>query len=135
LLVTGSRDWKDDRIIKNAMLDARDRLGVMNSEITLVHGGATGADSLAADWAYVLGWEIEPYPLGKKDWHEQGKKAGPLRNKRMVDSGIDACLAFILNNSRGGSQCLGLVKAKGIPWTAYHSDGRTVVVHTSDTMG
>jgi hypothetical protein len=69
----------------------------------LIHGNGKGADTLADDWAFmrdnVLHWA---FPA---DWDTHGRKAGPIRNQRMLDDGKpDLVLAFVdkpLEKSRG----------------------------------
>lgn len=50
----------------------------------IIHGNASGADALAAQWAKLNLVPIESYPA---DWGTYGKAAGPLRNKRMLVEG------------------------------------------------
>ena len=53
--------------------------------ITLViAGGARDADTLAAEWAKAQGIPCEIYMA---DWEGLGRKAGPIRNQRMLDDG------------------------------------------------
>lgn len=66
-------------------------------QFTLVHGDcATGAD-LAAEMWYVhlakgyLQVDRVAYPAR---WRQFGKGAGPMRNQKMVDDGLQALLAF-----------------------------------------
>lgn len=107
VLITGSRDWTDRRIIQAALRGAG-----MGERHTLVSGACpTGADLMAEEEAAFLGWDIERHPA---DW-SIGKKAGPLRNQQMVDLGADLCLAFILNDSRGATRCANAAEAAGIP--------------------
>lgn len=119
VLVTGSRDWRDAQAIARALIDAEDRLGGYPDSMTLVHGGARGADSIAADVAGQGGWEIEAHPA---DWDLYGKSAGFRRNAEMVRLGADICLAFIRANSRGASHTAALAKAAGIPTRIYTED-------------
>jgi len=110
VLVTGSRKWVDRDAIYSAMIAQWDKAG--RGEITLVHGAAKGADTLAASVAYELGWTVEPYPA---DWDRYGRAAGPIRNAEMVATGADVCLAFPLANSRGTIDCMRRAKVAGIP--------------------
>jgi hypothetical protein len=60
--------------------------------ITLIHGGASGADAIANEWAVVNWIPIEDYPA---DWKAYGRAGGPIRNQRMIDEGKpDLVLAF-----------------------------------------
>lgn len=61
-------------------------------DVTIIHGGAKGADALAMSWAAV-NWcpEIE----FKADWAKHGRAAGPIRNKQMLEKGKpDVVIAF-----------------------------------------
>lgn len=75
LVVTGGRDYTD-RATVFAALDA-----LRPTEIA--HGGASGADSLAGEWAKARG---VPCTVFKADWDNDGRfAAGPIRNRRMLD--------------------------------------------------
>jgi hypothetical protein len=46
-------------------------------------------------WAWCRGVPCEPYEVTQGEWDELGKKAGPLRNQRMLDEGKpDLVVAF-----------------------------------------
>jgi hypothetical protein len=47
----------------------------------LVNGGARGADTLAKEWALVVGAEVLTMPA---DWGRHGRAAGPMRNEQMT---------------------------------------------------
>lgn len=122
ILVTGSRDWTDAAVISNALHAA---FTMHNREpMTVVHGGARGADQLAG--AVVREWAGR-YPLSEEvylpDWDTHGRKAGFLRNRIMVRTGADLCLAFIKNESRGATMCAELAEAAGIPVLRFVANG------------
>ena len=120
VLVTGSRDWSDIKTLYNALTDE----WLEHGNFTLIHGGANGADKLAHEWAkwsvMIDGFNIsiEVFPA---DWN-QGKKAGPLRNQTMVDSGADICLAFPRDDSRGTLDCIRRARAAKIPVKVFHEN-------------
>lgn len=60
-------------------------------DITIISGGAKGADSLAIEWAKARGVTYEVHPA---QWDVHGKAAGPIRNQEMIDAGIDLLVAF-----------------------------------------
>ena len=98
ILITGSRDWSNLSIIKTELAKLFQEYG---AEATLVSGHCpTGADVMCENIAKEFGWKIE---LHSANWDQYGKPAGFIRNKQMVDSGADICLAFIRNGSRGAS--------------------------------
>lgn len=110
ILVTGSRHGWDHAELANALTavvqEMRD-LGVyipgVDEPMILVHGAAPGVDTQAAAiWETELHQVTEAHPA---KWKEYGRKAGPLRNQEMVDSGINLCLAFLDETSIGTLDC------------------------------
>ena len=63
-------------------------------DLIIVQGEARGADTLGKEWAISRGIEHDPFPIEKWEWTKHGNYAGHLRNKRMLDSGLDGCIAF-----------------------------------------
>jgi hypothetical protein len=87
--VTGGRYFQNRDLVMRVFM-----LLNLGSNTTLVHGGAPGADTLAASVAEeVMGWELEEHPA---DWSRLGKAAGPRRNQEMVNAepGLDLLVAF-----------------------------------------
>jgi hypothetical protein len=86
VLVFGGRDYNDDLAMRLVLS------GNLKPGDVVVHGGARGADALAGDVAgRVLGYPIEVH---NADWNRYGRRAGPLRNQEMLDSGIDRAIEF-----------------------------------------
>jgi hypothetical protein len=96
VLVTGSRDWVDTQLLKDALVAAR--------ATVVIHGDARGADRIAKDVARSLGLTERAYPA---QWNIHGRKAGPLRNQQMLDEEhteaepINLVLAFPMPGSIG----------------------------------
>jgi hypothetical protein len=91
VLVCGGRDFDDVGL----MISALDRLHTEKFFTVLIHGNARGADRMADAWAWCRGVPREPYEVPQGEWDELGKKAGPLRNQRMLDEGKpDLVVAF-----------------------------------------
>lgn len=80
VIVCGGRDY-DDRSAVYGALDAL-RQSVPHGTLVVIQGGATGADELARDWCCTMETEYVNVPA---KWSKEGKKAGPLRNQRMID--------------------------------------------------
>ena len=80
VLVCGGRDYAD-RDHLNAELD---RLHAERTFTLVIAGGARGADTLAAEWAASRGVPCDVYMA---DWEGLGRKAGPIRNGRMLAEG------------------------------------------------
>lgn len=115
VLVCGGRDYTD----RDRVFAALDKLDAKHQIMLLVHGGATGADSLADEWAKERGVPRLPFPVTKDDWDTYGKAAGPVRNQQMLDTACPhACVAF-----PGGSGTEDMVQrceAAGVPvWRPY----------------
>ena len=114
LLITGSRTWNDKAVIVSELVQfAR----VHGKKVTLVSGGARGADSLCESVAMKLGWTIEVH---KAEWDSKpdgsyNNRAGHERNALMVMLGADACLAFVKDNSQGAQHTAHLATKAGIP--------------------
>lgn len=109
VLVCGSRTFANGPII-GTMLSG------VPSGSTVIHGAAKGADTHAAVWADKLGLDIEPYPA---EWTKHGKRAGFLRNQRMLVEGKpDVVIAFVdkpLAQSVGTDMMVGLARDANIP--------------------
>lgn len=107
VLVTGSRTWTDHGRVKRALDNISHTYP--GETITLVHGGARGADRITAALAKRLGWQVEAHPA---EWHPAGVYnpfAGKQRNKRMVDTltvGVDVVIAFWKGGSTGTAHCI-----------------------------
>ncbi len=78
ILVCGGRDFNDEEMVASILSRY-----VFKGDI-LIHGGSSGADRLAGDWAKKNDIEVEVYPA---DWHRYGKSAGPIRNGQMLSVG------------------------------------------------
>ena len=109
LLITGSRSWSDVDAIKREFDVVAQHEG---TDVTLVSGTAGGADSMCEYVAKLLGWTVERHPA---DWSRDGRKAGFVRNRKMVELGADFCLAFIKDDSAGASMTARIAREAKIP--------------------
>ena len=111
VLVCGSRTWTDTLPIRNRMtklfLDAP-----VGSRPTVIHGGAPGADVLAGHEARKLGMKVHVFPA---DWKKHGKRAGILRNLKMLEEEPDLVLAFWDGKSFGTAHTISVAKERNIP--------------------
>lgn len=108
VLVCGSRDWSD----RDAIASALSCLPGEHYEIEIIHGGARGADSIAAQEAVKLGFTMRAFPA---DWQVNGRRAGILRNLQMLDEKPNIVLAFQRGNSPGTQHTINEARRRGIP--------------------
>lgn len=108
LLVCGGRKFNNfrlvcqtlDRVVKNYKL----------IDLVLIHGRATGADALARRWAQDHEFADWGYPA---KWTRYNNKAGPLRNKQMLELKPDLVVAF--PGHEGTAHMVGIAKDAGVP--------------------
>lgn len=106
----GGREWADAHPIYCL-------LNGLGRDCTIVHGGARGADQLAGEVARSLGLTEEPHFA---DWQGKGRRAGHIRNREMLDSGVHEVWAFKdyfdWTFTRGGTEnMVSISKLAGIP--------------------
>jgi hypothetical protein len=85
--------------------------------------GVTSADAIAYRWARRHGIRGKVY---RADWKGQGRKAGPVRNSRMVAENKDADLglAALVDSEpcRGTRHCMGVMRAAFIDPQEIHEE-------------
>jgi predicted Rossmann-fold nucleotide-binding protein len=107
VLVCGGRDYRD----RDALYAALDRLHAEHGFSVVIAGGARGADTLAAEWAKDRAIPTEVYMA---EWGRLGRKAGPIRNQRMLDDGKpDLVVAF--PGGTGTAGMMALARKAGVP--------------------
>lgn len=107
VLVCGGRDYADQQKV-DQVLGAIDRIDGID---TIIEGCASGADSLAEDWARRMGKVLRHFPA---DWQKHGRAAGPLRNRQMLLEGRpDAVVAF--PGGRGTAHMTRIAQEAGVP--------------------
>lgn len=80
------------------------------TDITIISGGASGADSAAIDFAISNFTKLEVYEAA---WKTHGKAAGAIRNQQMLDEGKpDLVVAFPGGN--GTADMVRRARNKGI---------------------
>ncbi len=106
VLFCGDRNWTDPGSIYIDMCD-------LPLDTVIVTGGAKGADTIACDTAERLGLTVEVF---EAQWDVWGRAAGPMRNTKMLDSGIDKVFAYHnnLSESKGTKNCVSQAIKRGI---------------------
>jgi hypothetical protein len=74
VIVTGGRNYADACMVRAVLSELDPR--------AIWHGGASGADRIAADYAELWGEDCTEF---KADWKRHGRAAGPMRNQHMID--------------------------------------------------
>lgn len=106
LLVCGGRDFSDEKALREWMNEA---VGA-NRDVTIIHGGARGADRLAGEIAAKAGVKVLVFPA---KWDEHGRRAGPVRNQQMLDEGKPD-LVLAAPGGAGTADMIRRAKAAGI---------------------
>lgn len=89
ILVCGGRTYDDYARVEEVLEEVA---GWATSEVTIIHGGARGADTLAARWGREYDAKVVAVPA---DWKTHGRDAGPIRNQQMLDEHTpDQVVAF-----------------------------------------
>lgn len=122
-LVCGGRTYAN----RDKVFQVLDYLHLNRGPIKLViHGGASGADSLAKEWADERGVEPDCYPAlwndltardavikRRKDGSSYNANAGPTRNAKMLREGKPDCVVAFPGGS-GTQNMIDLSRAAGV---------------------
>ncbi len=112
LIVTGSRDHTGRQLIHQAL---NRYLREHGEDLIVIHGGARGADYIAAHWCEINDVDCLRVPA---KWTAHGDSAGPIRNKRMRDRyRPDAAVAFPVAGAAnvGTHNMIELCREAGVP--------------------
>lgn len=119
ILVCGGRNFNKRNFVFRCLDSFLDHNPSINC---VVHGAATGADSLAGEWARSRNIEERPYPA---DWKKYGKRAGYLRNEEMLfKEKPDVVIAF-----PGGKGTENMVQIAKESWMWSHKTLKIYRVH------
>ena len=106
VLVTGGRTFDDIELLETTL----DAVHATNLISVLIHGAASGADTMAGEWAIRQGVEVVACPA---NWKQYGRRAGPIRNREMLELSPDLLVAF--PGGRGTADMISAAEQKGIP--------------------
>lgn len=95
IIIAGSRTFTNQGLLLDKV--AHRLLNKIQANITVVSGGAQGADKEGEKLAIARGWSILKMPA---EWDRYGKSAGYRRNEEMAVV-ADELIAFWDGNSRG----------------------------------
>lgn len=112
VIVTGSRGWMNREAVERILTNACPSL--------VVQGGARGADRIAKEWAKANDVECRQFDA---NWNQYGKRAGMMRNVRMLEAYPEATvLAFPLAGP-GTRGCSREARLRGMRVFVYGPDG------------
>lgn len=92
-------------------------LKALPEDSVVIHGGCKGVDLFAEELAKGLGIATEAFSVTSDEWCVLGKSAGPLRNRKMLEQGIDYVVAFHpdIELSKGTKDMMTQAWKAGIP--------------------
>lgn len=126
IAIVGSRDFKDLETLRNILKDLPKEFG----RFTFISGGARGVDTLTEKIIDKMNagkfseHQHHPKLIFKPDWDTYGKKAGFLRNQKIVQE-ADMLIAFWDGKSKGTKHSIDLAVQKGIPINIYIRAGES----------
>lgn len=106
-LICGGRDFNDAEMFGSVMSDL---LALKGCPTKIIHGAASGADTLAEEWAERMAVSRHRFPA---QWDRHGKAAGPIRNQAMIDKGRPH-LVIAFPGGRGTTDMVKRARAAGI---------------------
>lgn len=110
VLVCGGRNFTDRRMFDTAMVNLYRRGHVGLIEV-VIHGAASGADTLASKWCKRM---RVPEIACPADWETYGKSAGYVRNKHMLIH-EKPTLIVAFPGSRGTANMIEISRKAGVP--------------------
>lgn len=115
IIVAGGRDFEDYNYMYESLNILLYQSIMDGMDVTIIEGGAKGADTLAARYSDENAVTHECF---EAHWEDAGKAAGPIRNKEMVEN-ADALVAFWDGTSRGTQHIIGYALKKGLEVHVY----------------
>ena len=116
ILVCGGRDYSDVGHVERVLDELASR------PFILIHGGALGADKIAADFCKSRGYAVAQVDA---NWLAHGRAAGPIRNRWMLALNPDLVVAF--PGGRGTADMAEAAEMAGIETqrvTPHESEGK-----------
>ena len=106
LIVAGGREFNDYTFLESEIIGMTPK----DKDITIISGGARGADKLGEQ--YAKGYKI-PLEMFYADWNIYGKAAGYRRNVDMANAATHL-LAFWDGESKGTKHMIDIATKKGL---------------------
>lgn len=128
ILVCGGRHFESYGLLKVVLGKLIEKFYINISTSEIVSGHCQGADMLGEKYAEEYGISVKAFPA---DWGKYKRKAGPIRNKQMIDyiGGFENKLvvAFTTADTVGTRNTINLAQKNNIPiveipYTAMHDN-------------
>lgn len=115
LIVCGGRHYKNKEFVYTVL----NELHKDHKTTMIVAGDATGADSLAINWAKDNNIDYKIYVAL---WDIHGKAAGPIRNKLMITEHLDADFLLAFPGGNGTMNAIRTAKENNVPVIALEKE-------------
>ena len=112
VIIAGCRDYDDYKTLHEEcerILTAKREQAGDEVHVSVLSGGATGADALGERYAAERGLQVLRFPA---DWDTHGNAAGPIRNRQMAENAT-MLIAFWDGESRGTKNMIDEARAHG----------------------
>jgi hypothetical protein len=106
-IIAGGRDFAHYSLLEEELDFFRTSI---HSAVTIVSGGANGADRLGERYSNEKDLNLKVFPA---DWNKYGKSAGYRRNAEMADYS-EALIAFWDGKSKGTKHMIDLALERGL---------------------
>lgn len=110
VLVCGGRDYTK----YHRVLSVLEEIHKHRTIGQIISGHARGADKLGERWAKLRKVDLRIFEVSKEEWELHGKKAGILRNQRMLEEGKPN-LVVAFPGGRGTADMIERSKKAGVP--------------------
>lgn len=105
-LVCGGRDY----VNRSKIFEELDSIHTDRPITELIHGAASGADTISGEWALLRGIPVRRFPAR---WNVHGKAAGYIRNRQMLVEGKPN-LVVAFPGGKGTAMMIQLAKGAGV---------------------
>lgn len=113
IIIAGGRDFTDRALVEKCLIEWAESLQLEPEEITVVSGGAPGADTLGESLAREFCCNLCIYPA---NWDKFGRGAGHVRNSLMANN-AEYLLAFWNGKSPGTKSMIEKAQNNGLKVT------------------
>jgi hypothetical protein len=134
IVIAGSRDFTDYKVMENTLYPLFDKYGLLEDSV-IISGTARGADQLGEKFAKNNDLHVLRMPA---DWNRTSdgsydKSAGYKRNVDMANA-ADMVICFT-NGSKGTGHMINIAKNKELPTFVYDFEGNlTEVYHVDENI-